>query len=71
MGGFANGITIWGEYAFVSDETTGLKIIDIRNPRAPKIVASYDTPGEAVGGFQSGDYIFVPDTFSLIILKVK
>ena len=45
--GYAFGLAVKGEYAYVADGPTGLLIIDISNPAAPQILASYDTPGYA------------------------
>jgi hypothetical protein len=62
-------VTVNGDFAYLSDETSGLKKIDIRNPRMPKLIAFYDTPGESADVVIQGDYIVVPDSFSLMILK--
>jgi hypothetical protein len=44
-------------------------MVDISNPKAPKIVGSFDTPGEPAGVTVCGEYLVVLDSFSLLILK--
>ncbi len=41
----ACGICVSGQYAYIAD--LGLRIVDISNPRKPRTVACYDTPGVA------------------------
>jgi len=53
--GSAGGIYISGDYAYVADASSGLKIIDIRNPSAPSLVGSYDTPGIAADVYVSNN----------------
>jgi len=43
--------------------------IDISKPAYPVLIGSFDTAGEAVRVTISGEYIFVADTFSLMILR--
>jgi len=69
MSGFANGVTIKGNYAYLSDEISGLKKIDISHPSSPRLVSLFNTPGESAGALVCGEYIVVPDSFSLLILK--
>jgi hypothetical protein len=69
MSGFANVITIKGNYAYVSDEISGLKKIDISHPSSRRLVSSFDTPGESEGALGCGEYIVVPGSFSLLIIK--
>ncbi|MEW6041214.1 MAG: hypothetical protein AB1633_06800, partial [Elusimicrobiota bacterium] len=42
--GFACGVAISGNYAYVADWDSGLQVIDIANPASPQLVGSYDTP---------------------------
>ena len=67
--GFANGISIKGKYAYLSDETSGIKKIDVSDPSNPRLVASFETPGESSGIVIHGEYLIVPDTHSLLVLK--
>ncbi len=48
-------------YAFLAGGNEGLIIIDISDPRKPKIAGSYDTPGFAVDVYVSGSYAYVAD----------
>jgi hypothetical protein len=43
--------------------------IAIRNPAAPKLEASFDTPGQALAIALSGPLVLVADSNSLILLK--
>jgi hypothetical protein len=40
--GYANGVTVSGDYAFVADQMAGVQIIDVSDPQLPHIVGSYD-----------------------------
>ena len=69
--GFAMGVFISGDHAFVADRWAGLQIIDISNLSSPVIIGSVDTPGHASGVFISGDHAFVADRGSgLQIIEV-
>ncbi|MEO0112951.1 MAG: hypothetical protein ABIK80_03215, partial [candidate division WOR-3 bacterium] len=50
-----------GSYAYVADEDSGLRIIDISDPQNPQEVGYYDTPGEARGVYVSGSYVYIAD----------
>jgi len=55
-----------------ADYFSGIFFMDITSPQkpaAPKLEASFDTPGESQGVVLSGGLILVPDSNSLIILK--
>ncbi|HAV42926.1 TPA: hypothetical protein DCX15_02785, partial [bacterium] len=39
----------------------GLRIIDVSNPRSPKEIGYYDTPGYASGVYVLGNYTYVAD----------
>ncbi len=67
--GFANGVAIRGNFAFVSDETYGVRRFDIKQPASPKPAGSFKTPGEPYGVRIEGDLVIVPDSFSLFILR--
>jgi hypothetical protein len=56
-------------FAYVTDTNAGLKKIDISDPTAPRLIASFDTPGEATCPVLAGDFIIVPDAFSLLVIK--
>jgi serine/threonine protein kinase len=61
--GFAYGITVRGNYAYVACSDAGLYIIDIRSPSILTEISSYQTPGinpgEANGVTINGNYIYV------------
>jgi hypothetical protein len=61
-GGYARGVAISGDYAYMADGgTTGLQVIDISDPEAPSFAGSCATPGSARGVAISGDYAYVAD----------
>jgi hypothetical protein len=57
--GFAHGVALSGNYAYVADYTSGLQVIDISDPSNPTFKGSYDTPGSAHGVTLSGNYAYV------------
>lgn len=52
-------IDVVGDYAHVADDWAGYKLIDISNPKAPKLVSSFDTPGYAEGLHATERYVYV------------
>ena len=62
--GFAHGVAVSGDQAYVADYDAGLKVIDISNPGAPTSTGGCGTPGSARGVVVSGDYAYVADTGS-------
>jgi hypothetical protein len=52
-------VVLSGNYAYVVDETSGLKIIDVNDPTTPTLVGSYDTPNNAqdVAIFENYAYV--------------
>ena len=67
--GFANGIVLSGKFAYVSDESSGLRKFDIGDPAAPKFIGLYRTPGEPAGVSLHNGRLIVPDSFSLFVLR--
>lgn len=59
--GSARGVAVSGNYAYVADGTSGLRIINISNPSSPTQAGYYDTPGTANGVAVSGSYAYVAD----------
>jgi len=59
--GYAYGVTISGNYAYVADHDNGLVIVNIEDPANPTFVGSYDTDGYAHGVTISGNYAYVAD----------
>lgn len=63
------GPTVLGEhYAFVG-HMPGVKVYSICDKRNPVLVGEYDAPGIVSDMRVVGDYVFVADMFSLIILR--
>ena len=58
-----------GNYAYLASGDAGLRILDISDPANPVDAGGYDTPGRAVDVFISGDYTYVADSSSLMILR--
>jgi hypothetical protein len=59
--GYAQGVALSGDYAFVADYDKGLQVIDISNREDPVRIDTCDTPGYAQGVAISGDYAIVAD----------
>jgi len=61
--GSAEGIAVSGNYAYVADWDSGLRVINIAIPAQPIEVGHYDTPGYAYGVAVSadGNYAYVAD----------
>jgi uncharacterized repeat protein (TIGR01451 family) len=51
-------------YAFVTDSSDGLRVLDITNPLAPAEVGYFDSPGVAVDIWALGGYLFLADAES-------
>lgn len=65
-GSFVAGATIRsifvsGNYAYLAETTSGLRVINITNPNSPSMVALFDTPGTASDIFVSGNTAYVAD----------
>jgi hypothetical protein len=54
-------VQVVGNYAYVADDSSGLRIIDISNPTAPILKGTYDTPNGASGVQVVGNYAYVAD----------
>ena len=59
-----NDIKISGNYAYIADNETGLRIINISNPTNLQETGFYDTPGDALGVTVSGNYAYVADKYA-------
>jgi len=57
--GYARGVFVSGDYAYVADETKGLAVIDISNPLSMSLVENYTVPGSAEQIYVSGDYAYL------------
>jgi len=62
VAGWAPGdILVQGSYAYLANGESGLQIIDVSDPSAPKKVSSLSTPGEAEAIHVQGDYAYLLD----------
>jgi uncharacterized secreted protein with C-terminal beta-propeller domain len=59
--GYAYGVVVAGNYAYVADRHGGFRVIDVSTPSNPREVGAYDTPGYAFGVAVSGNYAYVAD----------
>jgi hypothetical protein len=66
LGGTASDVFLSDGYAFVA--SGDFYAIDIADPLNPTIAAAYETPYRARGVYADGDYVYVADEASLIIL---
>jgi len=62
--GYAYGVAVSGNYAYVADYNAGLQVIDVSNPANPRRVGGYDTSGYAYGVAVSGNYAYVADYYA-------
>lgn len=60
-----------GDYAFVADDTCGLRVIDVSDPANPQPAGSLDTPGSAFGVALDGDYAVIPDAYSVRVADIS
>ena len=69
--GNAFGVAVSGDYAYVADGDSGLRIISIADPSQPVEVGSLITPDSAYDVAVSGDYVYVADdTAGLRVISV-
>jgi hypothetical protein len=59
--GDAEDVTLAGSLLYVSDVTSGLRIVDVSDPEHPLEVGSLDTPGRAYGVALQGSLAYVAD----------
>jgi hypothetical protein len=61
--GFANGVDVDGDYAYVAAGSAGVHVVDVSDPSAPLRVATVNTPGNAndVRVSDSDGYAYVAD----------
>jgi len=70
--GYARGVTISGNYAYVADGDDGLVILNIEDPANPTLVGSYDTDGYVYSVTISGNYAYVADSGNgLVIINIE
>ena len=59
--GYARGVAIIENNAYVADYGSGLQVIDISDPSNPAIIGSVDTPGSACAVAVTGNKAYVAD----------
>lgn len=62
--GWAQGLTLSGNFAYLADGDAGLQVMDISNPANPQRVGGYDTSEYALAVVVSGNCAYVADGFS-------
>ena len=61
-----------GKYAYVADSGSGLRIINVADPKNPTEVGFYDTPGYAYAVVVTDNYAYVADWIGgLVILRLR
>ena len=66
----ANSVFITGKTLVVADKMNGVLLYDVGNPSAPKLLATYNTPGDADDAWLVHDMLYIADGINGII-KVK
>ena len=60
-----------GDYVYVADERTGLRVISVENKANPVEVGYFDTPGWAEGVHVVGEYAYIADSRGgFVILRI-
>ena len=57
--GYAVGVYVAGNYAYVVSESEGLRVVDVSDPTAPVEVGYYNTPGRARNVYVAGNYAYI------------
>lgn len=58
--GFSWSVTLSGSFAYIADDTCGLRVINISDPASPYEVGSYPTPGDCADAVAvSGSYAYL------------
>jgi murein DD-endopeptidase MepM/ murein hydrolase activator NlpD len=69
---YARGVKVSGNYAYIADGESGLRIIDITDTDNPNEISSYNTPGDAKKVTLSGSYAYIADyTSGLRIINIS
>jgi hypothetical protein len=67
----ANGVAVRGGYAYVAAGAAGLLVVDVSDPRAPRIVATANTPGSASAVALDETRAYVADYTSLVVIDIS
>ena len=67
----AGTVTVAGNYAYVTDEEGGLRVVDVWDAANPTEVGSYETPWAALGVAAAEGYVYTANgyAFGLLILR--
>ena len=65
----ATSVFVARHYAYLADWDLGVYVVDIADPANPILVTIYDTPHAAADIMVVGDYVYVADYDSFIILR--
>jgi hypothetical protein len=58
---YVQGVTVQGNYAYLSTRQSGLSVIDISDPENPREVSFYDSPGDTRSTTIVGNYAYLAD----------
>lgn len=70
-GGKAYGVFVKNDLAYIAFGEEGVHVIDVTNPRQMKFVNRFYTEGRSFDLFVSDRFIYVADSFSLVILRLS
>ncbi|NGX43821.1 MAG: hypothetical protein K940chlam7_02126, partial [Chlamydiae bacterium] len=59
--GWASGVAVSSNYAYVADQNSGLQIIDVSNVTNPTLAGSYNTPDKALDVAVFSNYAYVAE----------
>ena len=69
--GFAQGVLLKNNRAYISDGSSGMQIYDITNPFSPTFVGVFNTPGNVKGINVVGNTAYIADNTSLQIVDIS
>jgi hypothetical protein len=69
--GVAHDVDVSGYYAYVTDASAGLHVIDVSDPSVPVRVGGYNTPGDARGVDVVEDFAYIGDFNALRVIDVS
>jgi hypothetical protein len=67
----ASDLRVVGSLVYVAAAESGLQIVDVSTPTAPRIVGAVDTPGSAQAVAVFNGYAYVADTTSVVVVDVS
>jgi hypothetical protein len=65
------GVDASGDYAYVADGVSGLRVVDLTNPGTPLQVGRCETEGSAYAVAVQGEHVYVADGGSLVVINVS